>query len=109
FWSKPKQSRAPATSRASAGGMRLLPPRRCRLEPGLNRLDVIIIRVAHGLDVGAHRGRGAVAVAAQNRLDHAFVLGVRPREPAEVAKLRAAERRDPRARRIGLLREIGVV
>ena len=43
----------------------------------------------------AHRGRGTLAVAAQDRHHHAVMLDMRFRQPPEIAKLRATERLHP--------------
>ena len=59
--------------------------------------------------MGAHRGRGADAVAAHDRHHHAVVLELRFRQPAEIAELGAAERLHPHPRRQGHLGDIAVL
>src|SRR3954470_5321535 len=66
-----------------------------RMRTPLHRHRVELVFLAHQLDMGAHRGGGAGAVAAQDRHHHPVVLGVRFCKPSEIAELGAAERLHP--------------
>lgn len=57
----------------------------------------------------SRRGRRARTIATQDRDHDMGVLGMRLREPAEIAELCAAERLDASARRQRDFREIGIM
>src|SRR5579863_9385331 len=72
-----------------------------------HRIDFIFTVNAN--DMRAHRVRGANAVAAQDRQDHAVMFGMRFRKPPEIAELGAAKWLHPRARRQRDFRDMAVL
>src|SRR4051812_32237592 len=62
-----------------------------------HRVDLVL--AAHQFDVGAHRARGAVAVAAHDRHHHGVVFGLGFGQPAEMAERGARDRLPPYPRR----------
>ena len=76
---------------------------------GASAPDINTVGFAHGNDMRVHRAGCPFAVAAQDRDDDLLMLHMRLRQPAERAKLRAAERLDPRPCRQREFRKILIV
>ena len=69
----------------------------------------MLVFVAHGENMSAHRRCRARAIAAQDSLDYLIMLDMRFRQPAEIAKLGTTKRPDPRPSRKRHVGKIAIV